>query len=159
MVQGNPARPAFPCGPPALPLRAIEERAGEEMDAVQVPGWQNARMDQELVELYGFTTEDVEEVREKLESLLGVVFDRYVSMLAGGYYFTELCARHAALTLRENYGVTEDEETGEEEEGLAEPEFPESGVILYVEWRTTAHSCREKVKALAGIAELLAVEE
>ncbi|HEX7579237.1 MAG TPA: hypothetical protein VF580_04495 [Thermoanaerobaculia bacterium] len=116
-------------------------------------------MEQELVELYGFPTEDVEEVREKLESLFGVVFDRYASQLAGGYYFTELCAGHAALTLRENYGITEDEETGEEEEGLAEPDFPDSGVLLYVEWRTTTHSCREKVKALAGIAELLAVEE
>jgi hypothetical protein len=116
-------------------------------------------MEQELVELYGFPTEDIEEVREKLESVFGVVFDRYASMLAGGYYFTELCAGHAALTLRENTGITEDEETGEEEEGLAEPDFPDSGVILYVEWRTTAHSCREKIKALAGIAELLAVEE
>jgi hypothetical protein len=159
MVQGNPARPAFPCGPPALPLRAVEERAGEEMDAVQVSGWQNRRMEQELVELYGFHTEDVEEVREALESLFGVVFDRYASMFAGGYYFTELCTGHAALTLRENYGITEDEETGEEEEGLVEPEFPESGVILYVEWQTTAHSCREKGKALSGIGELLAEEK
>ena len=56
----------------------------------------------------------------KIESLLGVSFDRYASMSAGGYYFTELCPGHAALTLRENYGVTEDEETGEEEEGLGE---------------------------------------
>ena len=116
-------------------------------------------MEQELVELYGFPTEDVEEVRLKLESLLGVAFDRYASMMAGGYYFTELCPGHAALTLRENYGVTEDEETGEEEEGLAEPDFPDSGVILYVEWHTTAHSCRDKAKSLAGVAELLAVEE
>ena len=116
-------------------------------------------MEQELVELYGFPTEDVEEVRMKLESLLGVSFDRYASMSAGGYYFTELCPGHAALTLRENYGVTEDEETGEEEEGLAEPDFPESGVILYVEWHTTGHSCREKGKSIAGIAELLAEEK
>ncbi len=116
-------------------------------------------MAQELVELYGFPTEDVEEVRLKLESLFGVVFDRYASMSVGGYYFTELCEGHATLTLRENYGITEDEETGEEEEGLGEPEFPDSGVLLYVEWRTTAHSCRQKVKALSGIGELLAVEE
>jgi hypothetical protein len=116
-------------------------------------------MDEEVVELYGFPTEDIEAIRMQVEALFGVAFDRYVSPAAGGYYFTEFCSGHAELTLRENTGIFENEETGEDEEGMVEPDFPDAGVLLYVEWKDSSHGCRARGRGLEEFGELLAVEE
>ena len=112
----------------------------------------------ERVELYGFLSGDIEEVREQVEGALGVRFTLFESSEIGPYYFAPLCAPHAELTLRPNLDASA-EEDADEEDALAEPDFPDFGVLLYVEWKTTGHSCRARVKKLEPDAQLLLVEE
>ncbi len=115
-------------------------------------------MDEERLELYGFDTEDLEGVRELLEERLGVAFEAHESDLIGPYYFAPLCADHAEMTLRPNLDAAFDPEVDDPEESLAEPDFAGFGVLLYVEWRNTSHSCRELLQRIAPAGQLLAVE-
>ena len=112
----------------------------------------------ERVELYGFVTDDVEGVRGQVEAALGVTFSLHESAQIGPYYFAPFCSPHAELTLRPNLDASADEDA-DEEDALAEPDFPDFGVLLYVEWKTTGHSCRARVKKLEPDAQLLLVEE
>lgn len=114
--------------------------------------------DVERVELFGFVTDDVEGVRESVEAALGVRFTLFESAQIGPYFYAPLCEPHAGLTLRPNLDPSADEDA-DEEDALAEPDFPDFGVLLYVEWRTSNHSCRQKTQALGPDAQLLMVEE
>jgi len=114
-------------------------------------------MDVSRVEVYGFATEEVDEVRAQVERALDLVFEPHQSELIGDYYFASLCGAHAELTLRANYDPGADGESYEDT--LAEPDFPGFGTLLYVEWSDTGHTCRERVNGLAPDGQLLAVEE
>ena len=112
----------------------------------------------EEVELWGFHTDDVEAVRERLERALGVSFALHESDTIGPYYFAPYCDEHADLTLRPNVDAAWDEDDGDPDDAYAEPDFPDYGVLLYADWRTAAHGCREKLRALGAEAQLLLVE-
>ena len=116
-------------------------------------------MSSERVEVYGFETDDIEEVRAAIEEALGLVFDVFDSASIGGYYFAPFCEPHAELTLRFNREPEPEGGWDSGEDGLAEPEFPSHGVLLYVEWRRTDHGCRRQIAAVTNYGELLAVEE
>ena len=116
-------------------------------------------MAEEQVELWGFHTDDVEDARAAVERVLGVRMALHESDSIGPYYFAEFCAPHGELTLRPNKDPDVDEDEVEDpEDALAEPDFPDHGVLLYVDWHTSAHECREKMKALGSDAQLLIVE-
>ena len=110
------------------------------------------------VEVYGFQTDDLEEVRAAVEAALGVTFQPFESQTAGDYYFTPFCPPHGELTLRGNLDPAFDPDTDDRDEAFAEPDFPDHGVLLYAEWTTTGHACHGKLQALGPDAELLAVE-
>ena len=111
------------------------------------------------VELWGFYTDDVDSARAMVERALGIVMELHESDTIGPYYFAAFCAPHAELTLRPNLDPDVDEDEIEEpEDALAEPDFPDHGVLLYVDWHTDAHECRERFRALASDAQLLLVE-
>lgn len=110
------------------------------------------------LELWGFHGQDVDRVRRLLEQALDVAFTLHESDTIGPYFFAPLCGSHAELTLRANLDADFDEETDDPDESLAEPDFPDFGVLLYVDWTTTAHDCRARFGALGDEAQLLTVE-
>jgi len=114
-------------------------------------------MPDERVELWGFRGDDVEAARELLERMLQVEMTLFESETIGPYFFARFCEPHAELTLRPNFDPDWDGDP-EDDEALAEPDFPDFGVLLYVDWNTEGHSCRERLQALGADAELLLVE-
>lgn len=115
-------------------------------------------MAEPVVELWGFLDPDVESVRRVVERALGLEMTLHESESIGPYYHASLCASHAELALRPNLDAAFDPETDDPEESLEEPDFPDFGCLLYVEWTTPGHSCRQSVDALGAEAQLLIVE-
>ena len=68
-------------------------------------------MSEPVVELWGFLLEDVENVREDVERLLGVTFRLHESESIGPYYFAELDDPESELILRPNLDAGFDEDT------------------------------------------------
>ncbi len=110
------------------------------------------------VELWGFPDTDVEAVRGVVERALGVNMVLHESASIGPYYHASLCESHADLTLRPNLDASFDPDMDDPDESLEEPDFPDFGCLLYVEWKTAGHSCRSAVDALGGDAQLLLIE-
>ena len=115
-------------------------------------------MSEPSVELWGFPTEDVEGVREEVERLLGVVFTLHESQTIGPYYFAPLDEPEAELILRPNLDADFDEETDDPDEAYAEPDFPEFGVLLYVERKAEGRPAGGKLAELEASGQLLLVE-
>lgn len=115
-------------------------------------------MADEEVELWGFHTVDIEDVRALLERTLQVTFALHESESIGPYYFAAFCEPHADLTLRPNVDLDHDEEIDDPDSAFAEPDFQDYGVLLYVDWRTRAHECRARLQQLGAQALLLLVE-
>jgi len=112
----------------------------------------------EAVELWGFLSEDVESVREQVERLLGVAFRLHESASIGPYYFAELDEPEAELTLRPNLDAAFDEDADDPDDAYAEPDFPDFGVLLYVERGSGGKPGGGRLAALGGSAQLLLVE-
>lgn len=115
-------------------------------------------MDDQEIQLWGFHTGDVEHVRAAVERALGVTFTLHESESIGPYYFAPFCEPHADLTLRPNLDPAFDADTDDEDEQFAEPDFPDYGVVLYVDWRSTSHTCRGRFQAMGPEGQLLLVE-
>jgi hypothetical protein len=112
----------------------------------------------EAVELWGFHTADVEEARAVVERVLGVPMTLHESEAIGPYYHVSFCSSHADLTLRANLDADFDPDVDDPDEALEEPDFPDFGTLLYVEWHGSSHGCRRAVEGLAPEAQLLVVE-
>ena len=112
----------------------------------------------EAVELWGFLTDDVEGVREEVERLLGVTFRLHESASIGPYYFAELEEPESDLTLRPNLDAGFDEDLNDPDDAYAEPDFPDFGVLLYVEHRSEGEPGSGRLAALGDSAQLLVVE-
>src|SRR5512146_1685761 len=112
----------------------------------------------EAVELWGFLTDDVEGVREEVERLLGVTFRLHESASIGPYYFAELEEPESDLTLRPNLDAGFDEDLNDPDDAYAEPDFPDFGVLLYVEHRSGGKPGSGRLAALGDSAQLLVVE-
>ena len=110
------------------------------------------------VELWGFLSEDVEAVREELERILAVSFELHESATIGPYYFAPLEEPESDLILRPNLDAGFDEETDDPDDAYAEPDFPEYGVLLYVERKTEGKPGGGKLSGLGATAQLLLVE-
>ncbi len=115
-------------------------------------------MSEASVELWGFLSEDVESVREDVERLLGVRFRLLESASIGPYYFAELDEPEADLILRPNLDAGFDEDVDDPEDACAEPDFPDFGVLLYVERKDEGKPGGGRLAALGGSAQLLLVE-
>lgn len=115
-------------------------------------------MSDPTVELWGFFESDVEKARAATERALSIRMDLHESESIGPYYHASLCASHADLTLRPNLDAAFDPDTDDPDECLEEPDFPDYGVLLYVEWHVPGHTCRNALAALGGDAQLLLVE-
>jgi hypothetical protein len=115
-------------------------------------------MSEASVELWGFHSDDVERVREDVERLLGVTFRLHESASIGPYYFAPLDEPESDLILRPNLDAGFDEDVDDPDDAFAEPDFPDFGVLLYVEWTNPGHTCRQSVDALGAEAQLLVVE-
>lgn len=109
------------------------------------------------VELWGFHGDDIEAVREEVERALGVTMRLHESESIGPYFHGRLAEPEADLTLRPNLDPDADEDT-DPDEALAEPDFPDHGVLLYVEHPAEAVPATGKLAALGAFGELLAVE-
>lgn len=112
----------------------------------------------DTVELWGFLSDDVEAAREEVERLLGVRFRLYESETIGPYLFAELDQPEADLTLRPNVDADFDEEVDDPEEACAEPDFPDFGVLLYVERKAPGPPGEGRLAALGQAAQLLVTE-
>lgn len=112
----------------------------------------------ETVELWGFLSDDVETVREEAERLLGVTFRMHESESIGPYYFAELDEPESELILRPNLDAGFDEDVDDPDDAYAEPDFPDFGVLLYVERKTDGKPGGGRLAALGGQAQLLLVE-
>ena len=112
----------------------------------------------ETVELWGFLTDDVETAREEAERLLGVTFRLHESESIGPYYFAELDEPESVLTLRPNLDADFDEEVDDPDGAYAEPDFPEFGVLLYVERKAEGKPGEGRLAELGALAQLLLVE-
>jgi hypothetical protein len=119
---------------------------------------QNRRMSEAAVELWGFLSEDIERVREDVERILGVAFRLHESASIGPYYFAPLDAPDADLILRPNLDAGFDEDVDDPDDAFAEPDFPDFGVLLYVERKTEGKPGSGKLVALGATAQLLLVE-
>ncbi|MCL4806438.1 MAG: hypothetical protein KJ062_01370 [Thermoanaerobaculia bacterium] len=112
----------------------------------------------DAVELWGFLSEDVETVREEVERLLGVTFRLHESASIGPYYFAELDEPEADLILRPNLDAGFDEDVDDPDDVFAEPDFPDFGVLLYVERKTSGKPGSGRLASLGASAQLLLVE-
>jgi hypothetical protein len=112
----------------------------------------------DAVELWGFLSEDVESVREEVERLLGVTFRMHESASIGPYYFAELEEPESELILRPNLDAGFDEDVDDPDDVFAEPDFPDFGVLLYVERKTVGRPGSGRLAALGATAQLLLVE-
>jgi len=112
----------------------------------------------EIVELWGFHTPDVEEARALVERALGVPLTLHESDAIGPYYHVSFCSSHADVTLRPNLDVDFDPDVDDPDESLEEPDFPDFGTLLYVEWHNASHTCRKALEHLAPAGQLLIVE-
>jgi hypothetical protein len=112
----------------------------------------------ETVELWGFLTDDVESVREEAERLLGVTFRLHESASIGPYYFADLDDPESELILRPNVDAGFDEDVDDPDDAFAEPDFPDFGVLLYVERKSDGKPGEGRLAALGGAAQLLVVE-
>lgn len=119
---------------------------------------QNPGMSEAAVELWGFLSEDVESVREEVERLLGVTFRMHESASIGPYYFADLDDPESELTLRPNLDARFDEDVDDPDDAFAEPDFPDFGVLLYVERRSAGKPGGGRLAALGASAQLLLVE-
>ena len=115
-------------------------------------------MSEASVELWGFLFEDVERAREEIERLLGVTFRMHESASIGPYYFARLDEPESDLILRPNLDAGFDEETDDPDDAFAEPDFPDFGVLLYVERKTEGKPGSGRLAALGSSAQLLLVE-
>lgn len=115
-------------------------------------------MSEASVELWGFHSEDVENVREEVERLLGVAFRLHESASIGPYYFSPLDEPESDLILRPNLDAGFDEEADDPDDAFAEPDFPDYGVLLYVERKTDGKPGSGRLAALGASAQLLLVE-
>lgn len=115
-------------------------------------------MSEPAVELWGFLTDDVESAREDAERLLGVTFRLHESASIGPYYFAELGEPESDLILRPNLDAGFDEDRDDPDDAFAEPDFPDFGVLLYVERRSAGKPGGGKLAALGKAAQLLLVE-
>ena len=115
-------------------------------------------MSEGSVELWGFLSEDVEGVREEVERLLGVTFELHESSSIGPYYFAPLAEPESDLILRPNLDAGFDEEADDPDDACAEPDFPEYGVLLYVERKSEGKPGGGKLAGLGATAQLLLVE-
>ena len=112
----------------------------------------------ETVELWGFLSDDVEAAREQAERLLGVSFRLHESESIGPYYFAELDEPESELTLRPNLNADFDEDADDPDDAYAEPDFPDFGVLLYVERKSEGKPGGGRLAALGEVAQLLVVE-
>lgn len=119
---------------------------------------QNPGMSEAAVELWGFLTDDVEGVREEAERLLGVSFRLHESASIGPYYFAELEEPESELILRPNLDAGFDEDVDDPDDAFAEPDFPDFGVLLYVERKSEGKPGGGRLAALGASAQLLLVE-
>lgn len=115
-------------------------------------------MSEASVELWGFHSDDVERVREDVEQLLGVTFRLHESASIGPYYFAPLDEPESDLILRPNLDAGFDEDVDDPDDAFAEPDFPDFGVLLYVERKTEGKPGGGKLSALGATAQLLLVE-
>ena len=115
-------------------------------------------MSEAAVELWGFLSEDVESVREDVERLLGVVFRLHESASIGPYYFAELDEPESELILRPNLDAGFDEDVDDPDDVFVEPDFPDFGVLLYVERKSEGKPGGGRLAALGAFAQLLLVE-
>jgi hypothetical protein len=115
-------------------------------------------MSEPAVELWGFLLEDVENVREDVERLLGVTFRLHESESIGPYYFAELDDPESDLILRPNLDAGFDEDTDDPDDAFVEPDFPDFGVLLYVERKSGGKPGSGRLAALGETAQLLLVE-
>ncbi len=119
---------------------------------------QNPGMSEAAVELWGFLSDDVEGVREEVERLLGVTFRMHESASIGPYYFADLDDPESDLILRPNLDAGFDEDVDDPDDAFAEPDFPDFGVLLYVERRSEGKPGGGRLAALGASAQLLLVE-
>lgn len=91
-----------------------------------------------MCDLYGFISADLTQISKDLESVLGVSFELHDSLFHGGdyYLFRKRKPLIEELILQRN---------AELEDELAEPEFSEYQILLYV--------CLEDVDRLSEIRE------
>lgn len=96
--------------------------------------------------LYGFTNIDLESARSIVETVTGCLLMPHESLYHGGDYY-RLMKGDAALTLQRNYDCLD--------EGLAETDFPEAGVLIYLAGGACAEVIAEKLRTDAPRAQLL----
>jgi len=75
-------------------------------------------------DLYGFISDDLNELAKSLEHRLSVLFTLHESSYRGGTYYRSGIPGQEEFILQRNYDPLENE--------LAEPEFPEYPIILYI---------------------------
>lgn len=112
----------------------------------------------DAVELWGFLSDDVESAREEAERRLGVTFRLHESESIGPYYFAELDDPESELILRPNLDAGFDEDRDDPDDAYAEPDFPDFGVLLYVERKSDGKPGGGRLAALGDVAQLLLVE-
>ena len=78
------------------------------------------------------------------------------SATIGPYYFAPLGEPEADLILRPNLDAGVDEETDDPDDACAEPDFPDFGVLLYVE-RKTEGNLRRSARAVKSVPVVISV--
>jgi len=96
--------------------------------------------------LYGFDELDIEKAKSLIEGVLEVVLSPHDSLYRGGNYYL-LKEANAELILQRNYDCLDQD--------LAEAEFPEAGVLLYLDGNDRAEEIAELLGAHVPEATLL----
>jgi hypothetical protein len=97
-------------------------------------------------DLYGFRQPELESARSLVELALGVKLSPHDSLYRGGNYYL-LKEVGAELILQRNYDLLDKD--------LAEPEYPDTRVLLYVDGRGRAEEIAGLLSACAPDVTLL----
>jgi len=96
--------------------------------------------------LYGFVNTDLEDARGIVEAVTGRRLAPHESFYHGGDYY-RLREGDAELILQRNYDCLDDD--------LAESEFPDADVLIYLAGGELAEEIAEKLRSAAPRAKLL----
>ncbi len=95
--------------------------------------------------LYGFDESDIERVRRLVEGAIGIELSAHESIYRGGDYYLLEDSR-VEFFLQSNYDCLDDE--------LAELDFPEVGVLLYLEGQERAEELGSRIDSIESAKRL-----
>ena len=77
------------------------------------------------IDVYGFQSDNINELAQRLSGILNIEFSLHDSLYRGGAYYRSAIPGKEEFVLQRNKDLVDNE--------LAEPEFPQFPILLYID--------------------------